>query len=577
MLYRQEKDNPTMPAQKTAPEPLAPVPFQIPSPFETTLSNGLRIVIFENGRLPLVSYRLAFISGDAHDPKDNVGLTSAMTSMLTEGTEEHSSREFAEKIERLGAALNVSASDDFTIISASALSMYSDDILALIAEVVFRPTFPEEELDLYRRNTIENLKFQRSQPNFLANEQTSRILYGEHPYATISPKPADIEKLDRADLIKLHEQRLIPNNAVLIVVGDVGREEMLSTLESHFGDWPRGESSAVENPDLPTRSGRTVTIVDRPGSAQSNIVLSNLAINRNSPDYFPVLVMNQVLGAGASSRVFMNLREEKGYTYGAYTRLDMKKLAGDFAATAEVRTSVTGDSLKEFFYELKRIRDERVPDVELADAKNYLTGVFPLRAETQEGMTGLILNQQLYGLPADYLQSYRDNVNAVTAKDVERVAKEYIHPDRLAIVIVGDAGEVLPQVRAYAEEIEIFDTEGNSKTVADYELQDSEETADLAGTWQLSLDFQGQAVPVTLTLEQNGESITGTLETMLGAGEITSGNVTGRRFSGTAVTDLQGQQLELSINGKLNGEGISGTISTPIVPEPLTFSGIKAT
>ena len=565
-----------MPAQKTAPEPLAPVPFQIPSAFETTLPNGLRVVIFENERLPLVSYRLAFFSGDAHDTEDHIGLTSAMTSMLTEGTEEHSSRELAEKIERLGAALNVSSSDDFTIISASALSIYSDDVLALLAEVVFRPTFPEEELDLYRRNTIENLKFQRSQPNFLANEQTSRILYGEHPYATISPKAADIEKLTREDLVKLHEQRLLPNNAVLIVVGDVEREELLSKLNGHFDDWPKGDAPAAANPELPIRSKRTITIVDRPGSAQSNIVLANLAVNRTNPDYFAVLVMNQVLGAGASSRVFMNLREDKGYTYGAYTRLDMKKLAGDFEATAEVRTPVTGDSLREFFYELNRIRDERVPDHELADAKNYLTGVFPLRAETQEGMTGLILNQQLYGLPADYLQSYRDNVNAVTAHDVERVARQYIHPDELAIVIVGDAGEVLPQVREYAEDVEIFDTDGNVKVVSDYDVPESIETADLDGVWQLSLDFQGQAVPVTLTLKQDGESIVGSLETMLGTGEIKTGSVKGNRFTGTAVTDMQGQELELSISGKLNGEGISGTITAPIMPEPLTFTGVRS-
>jgi hypothetical protein len=286
--------------------------------------------------------------------------------------------------------------------------------------------------------------------------------------------------------------------------------------------------------------------------------------------------MNQVLGAGASSRVFMNLREEKGYTYGAYTRMDMKRLAGDIEATAEVRTSVTGDSLKEFFYELNRIRDERVPDEELNDAKNYLTGVFPLRAETQEGMTGLILNQQIYGLPADYLQSYRDNVTAVTAEDVQRAAREHIHPDTLAIVIVGDAGDVLPQIREFASEIEIFDTEGQPKSLADYEKADDEGDANIVGTWELSLDFQGQAVPVTLTVNQDGTSITGRLVTMLGEGEIKSGSVTGMKFSAIAVTDLQGQSLELSINGKVTGDSMSGSITAPIVPDPLTFTGTRS-
>ena len=562
--------------RKTAPEPLAPVPFQIPAPFETTLPNGLRVVIFDDERLPLVSFRLAFLSGDAHDPKGHAGLTSAMVSMMTEGTDDYSSRELAEKVERLGASLSVSASDDFTIVSASTLSMYCADILDLIAEVVFRPTFPEDELDLYRRNTVENLKYQRSQPSFLANEQTSRILYGSHPYATIAPKAADVEKLTREDLVRLHEARIIPNNAILVVVGNVDRDELLGKLEAHFRDWPKGEIPSVDDPKLPERSERTITIVDRPGSAQSNIVLANIGVKRTHPDYFPLLVMNQVLGAGASSRVFMNLREEKGYTYGAYTRMDMKQLAGDIEATAEVRTSVTGDSLKEFFCELNRIRDERVPEDELSDAKNYLTGVFPLRAETQEGMTGLILNQQIYGLPGDYLQSYRDNVSAVTADDVQRVAREHIRPESLAIVVVGDAGEVLPQVKDYASSIEIFDTEGYEKNLADYQSDGDETNADLSGTWELSLDFQGQAVPVTLSIDQDGASITGKLVTMLGEGEIKAGTVSGSKFSATASTDLQGQKLELSINGKLAGDQLSGSITAPIVPDPLTFSGTRA-
>ena len=173
--------------------------------------------------------------------------------------------------------------------------------------------------------------------------------------------------------------------------------------------------------------------------------------------------MNQVLGAGASSRVFMNLREEKGYTYGAYTRLELKKLAGDIEGTAEVRTAVTGDSLKEFFYEFERIRATDVGDEELADAKNFLTGVFPIRAETQEGLTNLIVNQYLYGLPEDYLQTYREHINAVSASEVRRVAMEHIRPDEMAIVIVGDAGEVLPQVKSYSDAVEIFDTDGVRK------------------------------------------------------------------------------------------------------------------
>jgi len=449
--------------KKNPPAPLAPVSFDIPKPLQTTLANGLRVVVFENERLPLVSFRLAFLSGDINDPKDETGLTSAMASMLTEGTRDYTSRQLAEKIERLGASLSSSASDDFTIIAASSLSLYSSEILKLMAEVVLRPTFPENELDLYRRNTVEHLKFQRSQPGFLAGEQAARLVYGTHPYSIVSPKAADIEKLERETLEKFHAGMFVPNNAMFIVVGDVRREEFLAELEELFGGWLAGSTLIGQFPEPAKRTGRSLTIVDRQGSAQANIVLTNLGVKRTDQDYFPLLVMNQVLGAGASSRVFMNLREEKGYTYGAYTRLEAKKLAGEFEATAEVRTAVTGDSLKEFFYEFDRIRAEKVGDAELMDAKNFLTGVFPLRAETQEGLTNLIVNQHLYGLPEDYLQTYRDRVDAVTANEVHRVANTHVRPDEMAIVIVGDAAEVLPQAEKYADSVEIFDTEGNPK------------------------------------------------------------------------------------------------------------------
>ncbi|MGH9946132.1 MAG: M16 family metallopeptidase [Pyrinomonadaceae bacterium] len=449
--------------RKTAPGPLAPVPFNISRPFRTKLANGFRVVVFSDDRVPLVSYRLAFFRGDAHDSIDNIGLTSAMTSMLTEGTENYSSRELAEKIERLGAGLSTNASVDFTAFAGSALSIYGDEILELMAEVLFRPTFPESELDLYKRNALENLKFQRSQPNFLANEQTARILYADHPYAIISPKAADFEKLERDSLVKFHASAFRPQNAVLIVVGDVEIEKIMAQIEEEFGDWPASEVEIPPISEAPPSSKRSLTIVDRPGSAQANIVLANIVVPRNHPDYFAIAVMNQVLGAGASSRVFMNLREEKGYTYGAYTRFDSKRFAGEFEATAEVRTAVTGDSLKEFFYELNRIRDEKVLAEELDDAKNYLTGVFPIRAETQEGLTGLIVSQLLYDLPEDYLETYRANIGAITIDEVQRVANAYIHPDELAIIIVGDAKEILPQVKDYSDKIEVFDTEGKQK------------------------------------------------------------------------------------------------------------------
>lgn len=561
--------------RKTPPGALAPVPFSIPEPFQTALPNGLRIVVFEDQRLPLISYRLAFNFGDVNDPADMTGLTSAMTSMLSEGTENYTSRELAEQIERLGAHISASSSDDFMVIAASALTLYNADILRLIAEMVFSPTFPEAELSLFRRNSIENLKFQRSQANFLANEQMARLLYGQHPYATISPSKEDIEKLTRESLAEFHKNKLIPNNAIFIVVGDVDSADIVKEIEGKFGDWQPGETPVLEHSPAPERTSRTLTIVDRTGSAQSNIVLGNPGIDRGSPDYFPVIVMNQVLGAGASSRIFMNLREEKGYTYGAYSRIDAKRLGGDFEATAEVRTSVTGDSLKEFFYELNRIRDEIVDPQELVDAKNFLTGVFPIRAETQEGLTNLIVSQKLYNLPDDYLQTYRANIDAVTSADINRVANAYINPEKMALVIVGDAGDILAQAESYAGAVEIFDTEGNPKAVDDYRQKEGEETAQVGGKWSLKIDFQGQQLPVSLVLVQDDDALTGKLETMLGDGKIEEGKVKGSKISAVAKAEMQGQEVEFSISGTVDGDSMTGTLSAPIVPDALPFAGAR--
>jgi zinc protease len=238
---------------------------------------------------------------------------------------------------------------------------------------------------------------------------------------------------------------------------------MAAKIERLFGRWTGVSITQPSFPAPPTGAARILYVIDRPGSAQSNIVIANAGITRTSSDYFPMLLMHTILGANASSRLFMNLREEKGYTYGAYSSLDARRLAGTFRATAEVRTPVTGASLHEFFYELNRIRDDRVPDQELQNAKSYLMGVFPIRIETQDGLIDQLTSVKMFDLPDDYLHTYRDSVNAVTAEDVQRVAQQHVTPDRAAIVIVGDAREIEDQIKDYAETIERYDTEGNKK------------------------------------------------------------------------------------------------------------------
>ena len=563
--------------RKTAPAPLAPKQFEIPKPFETTLPNGLKVVIFEDKRLPIVSYRLGFKTGTIYDPKDSNGLTSAVAGLLNEGTQTRSSKQLAEDIEKLGASVSASASEDNTIVAASALAMYQSEILKLMSDVVLNPSFPENEIALFKKNAVENIKYQRSQPGFLADEQITKTIYGDSPYGGLSPNAADIEKITREQLIAFHAKMFTPKNATLVVVGDVKRDEVLKEINENFGNWKKDAVAEMSFSALPVRTQTTITVVDRPGSIQSNIVLANIAIDRNSPDYFPVLVMNQILGAGASSRLFMNLREAKGYTYGAYSSFDTKRSAGNFQATAEVRTPVTGDSLKEFFYELNRIRNEKATEKELKDAKSYLTGVFPLRAETQEGLTNLLVSQQLYNLPADYLQTYREKVNAVTLEDVERIAQKYISPDKIAIVIVGDAAGILPQIKPYAAKIEVFDTEGKMMDINSFSAGNAAPTVNVTGKWSLTLDAMGQKIPVTLDLKQDGDKVTGTLDSMLGKGEIPNGKVSGNKLTSTAKTQFQGQSVELTLNGTVEGDTMKGVVNTgmPGLP-PVNFEGKRA-
>jgi zinc protease len=445
------------------PAPLKPRALKIPAAVATKLANGLRIAIVRDVRLPMVSFRLAFRGGDSSDPSELPGLSDMMAHLLTEGTKNRTSLQIAEEVERVGATLSVNSASDFATIAASSLAVYADEILELIVDVTLQPSFPQNEIDLARENTKQMLIQQRAQPNFLASERVAKVMFGEHPYSRISPTRESLDEMTRDKFTDFHHRSFTPDRAVLLIVGDVDPDEMAAKLEQSFGEWRQVESNEASFSAPPKRSQRVLYVIDRPGSAQSNIVIANAGITRTSSDYFPMLLMHTILGANASSRLFMNLREEKGYTYGAYSSLDARRLAGTFRATAEVRTPVTGASLHEFFSELNRIRDERVPDEELRNAKSYLTGVFPIRIETQDGLIDQLTSVKMFDLPDDYLNTYRDQVNAVTAEEVQRVAQEHVTPDRAAVVIVGDAAEIDDQIKDYAETIERYDTEGNRK------------------------------------------------------------------------------------------------------------------
>ena len=449
--------------RRRAPAPLPPHPIIVPTARETQLSNGLTVLVVEDTRLPLVSYRLALRVGTAYDPAELPGLTDMVAGLLPEGTQSKPSRQIADEVARMGASLTAGANSDYTIVAASALAKFRDKILGLMADIILAPSFPENEVELAKQNTKESLRQQRAQPSFLATEMVSKVMFGNHPYSVVAPTPESLDLSTRDHCVQFHRANFVPNNAVLIIVGDVRFDEIVPRLETLFSQWEKGAELKSDFPAPPERTKRSAYLIDRHGSAQSNIVIANSGITRTSPDYFPMLLMHTVLGATASSRLFMNLREEKGYTYGAYSNLDARRSAGTFRATAEVRTAVTGDSLKEFFFELNRIRTEPVSEKEIADAKSYLTGVFPIRLETQEGLIDQLVQIKMLNLPGDYLQTYRDRVQAVSIDDIQRVAERYVKPDEAALIVVGDGAMVADQIKLYCEDIETYSTTGKRK------------------------------------------------------------------------------------------------------------------
>ena len=264
----------------------------------------------EDHRLPLVSVRLAIHPGSVKDPADRPGLTGIMANLLTEGTTSRKSRQIAEEVASIGATLSAGSNSDYLTVGASALATYTSAILDLLADVTLNPTFPEEELALAKENTKQGLIQQRAQPSFLASERTARVLFGEHPYSVISPTDESIDVTNREEIVRFHQQSFVPNRATLIVVGDIEFEEIRSEVERLLGDWQPGETPELKFAAHPTIEKRSAFVVDRPGSEQTNIVIANHAIKRTDPDFFPLLVMHTVLGANASSRLFMNLRED---------------------------------------------------------------------------------------------------------------------------------------------------------------------------------------------------------------------------------------------------------------------------
>jgi predicted Zn-dependent peptidase len=439
---------------------------KLPRAEETTLKNGLRVVLLPAHKVPTFNMQMVVLSGGLVDKPDYRGLANFTAALLREGTAKRSSKDIAEQVDALGATLGATSgfSSMTSTVSTGGLVENIDQTLELFADVIRNPTFPQSEVDKYKSRTLAQLQFQRSIPQFLAAEQFQKAIYGtSHPASLIAPPAESLKKLTTKDLAEFHSTYYRPNNAILAVVGDVTMKELVPKLEKYFGDWQKADVPATTIPPAPAQTESRIYLIDRPGSVQTVLQLGTLGIERTSPDYFAVLLADRVFGGGPSARLFLNLREDKGYTYGAYSNFGGSKFRGTWVSSSEVRTDVTEGAMKEFMYELNRMRNELVPAEELDNAKRAIIGSFALSLEQPGTLLQNIITQKLYNLPADYWDTYPQNVAAITAQDVQMAAKKYIDLGHLQVVAVGDAAKAREVLAKYGK-VELYDAEGKPVT-----------------------------------------------------------------------------------------------------------------
>lgn len=428
--------------------PVTP-PLQIhrlPAVDEFRLSNGLTLLLVDDGRFPLTHLRLGFHAGARFDPAPLAGLSELTAQLLKEGTETRSARRFAEEVASIGGTLEARSTPDFLIVSGSALSEHTATLLELLADMTRQACFPEEEVELRKQNRLQELAHERSLPDVVASERLCRLVFGDHPYARLLPEAASIRRIGRDELVAFRSSLLRPQNAVLVLVGPLGdRDRLVNTIESHFGDWQPQATPEPAFAEFP-EPARSVVLVDRKDSVQFDISAGRRTVNRTHPDYFPLLVANTVLGSGASSRLFRILREQMGFGYDVHSRLEPRRESALFSAGTQVRPEVVAAALEALLDQLRSLAEEPVCAEELETAHNFLTGTFAISLETPGALAGQLLSRKLNGLPDDYLDTFVPRVRAVSASQVRAAAQRYFDPESLAIVLVGDASRLAGQL-----------------------------------------------------------------------------------------------------------------------------------
>jgi zinc protease len=447
---------------KAGPNPKLALP-----PIEkATLSNGLEVWMVKQSELPIVSMNMVFKTGAAAEPKGKDGVANMASSLIDDGTTTRSASDIANQLAAIGANVNASSGWDSTNVTLQTLTRDLDKALDIYADVITNPAYPATEVEGLRGRSIVGLQQQKSNANIIGNIAYNKVLYGDHPYGRqLNGNERTIKDIKRDDVVGYYNSVYRPNNAVLIVVGDATKKTLLPKLEKAFGAWKSGSVLTASVPSASSMEKTGIYLVDRPGSAQSVVSIGQVGIDRANPDYFPVVVMNAVLGGGITSRISMNLRERKGYTYGAGSNWTLRKGAGPFTAGGDMQTAVTKEAVWEVMKELQDVRGERpITQKELDYNKQSLIRRYPAAFETVGAISNQLANLVVYGLPDSYFNDYIGKVNAVTLDDVNRVATKYLDPSKMAIVIVGDRKVVEGGLKELGYPITILDTEGNPIT-----------------------------------------------------------------------------------------------------------------
>ena len=431
---------------------VGPAPaFKLPPAEEKRLDNGLRVIFLPNHEQPVVSMTVMIRSGATAEPAEKAGLAEMTAGLVDQGTTTRSAQDIAEAIDATGGSLNASAGWDATSAGATVLADKVNVAAELLSDVLRNPVFKPEEVERARKQTLSGLQLSSSDAGAVADEVFDKLVYGASPYAhPIGGTPETIAAITRDDLVAFHKAQYIPNNATLAIVGDTTAKEAFELAEKNFSSWQKGEVPAEPKPIEPTAGKTRVVILDKPDAAQTEIRVGAAGIARNSPDYFPVVVTNTILGgAPFSSRIENELRVKRGLTYGAGSHFDSRLLGGAFQIETNTKTATTAEAVDVILQQVAGLRGGDVTAEELNARKGFLTGVFLLSLETPEAVATRLLQAELYGLGADYLDTYTKRVQAVTTADVSRIAKSRITPDQFVIVLAGNAKEFADAVKKF--------------------------------------------------------------------------------------------------------------------------------